>query len=38
MINEEIKADLKDKPDYYCSDVCESRGGGCDNCPLLSRR
>ena len=34
MISEEVKADLKDKSDYYCSDVCECRDGNCDNCPV----
>jgi hypothetical protein len=34
MINDEIKADLKDNSDYYCSDICESRDEDCDNCSL----
>ena len=34
MINEEVIADLKDKSDYYCSDVCDNRDKDCDNCPV----
>ena len=36
MINEEIISELKDKSDYYCSDVCESLDKNCDICPLES--
>jgi len=34
MIDDEVKADLDDKLNYYCSDVCESRDKNCDNCPV----
>jgi endonuclease III len=34
MINEEVKSELQDMSNYYCSDICESRDKNCDNCPV----